>query len=228
MYISRSCLRPDASKKEKFWSSLENRYEIHRLVWSLFSDDSKKNRDFLYRQEETNRLPTFYVVSEHEPEDLKEIWQTKSMTYDPILHAEEILSFILRANPIVTKQDLAGKHHRHDVVMEAKTRLKEERITRDEWPSDAEIVQDEGFKWLEKKGQQNGFSIKEEFVRADGYMQQKFYKLDGKQLINISSIDFSGALTVIDPELFKNALFKGIGPAKGFGCGLMMVRRTLT
>lgn len=227
MYISRSCLMPSASKNNIFWSSLGNSYEIHRLVWSLFSVDPDKNRDFLYRQEETSGLPIFYTVSEREPENQEGIWQTKSMPYNPVLREGDCLSFILRVNPIVTKQDLDGTHHRHDVIMEAKTKLKEEGVPRDKWPSDAEIVQDEGFKWLEKKGQQNGFSIEENFVRADGYIQQKFYKPNRKQLVNISTIDFNGILTVTDPELFKNALFKGIGPAKGFGCGLMMVQRTV-
>jgi hypothetical protein len=32
--------------------------------------------------------------------------------------------------------------------------------------------------------------------------------------------------TVIDPAIFiDKCLFDGIGPAKGFGCGLMLVRR---
>ena len=40
-----------------------------------------------------------------------------------------------------------------------------------------------------------------------------------------SSVDFEGEIEVTDTELFTKALFDGIGPAKGFGCGLMLVRR---
>lgn len=40
-----------------------------------------------------------------------------------------------------------------------------------------------------------------------------------------SSVDFEGEIEVVDTELFTKALFDGIGPAKGFGCGLMLVRR---
>jgi CRISPR system Cascade subunit CasE len=40
-----------------------------------------------------------------------------------------------------------------------------------------------------------------------------------------SSVDFEGEVEVTDAELFSKALFDGIGPAKGFGCGLMLVRR---
>ncbi|MCI0724558.1 MAG: type I-E CRISPR-associated protein Cas6/Cse3/CasE [Acidobacteria bacterium] len=38
-------------------------------------------------------------------------------------------------------------------------------------------------------------------------------------------MDFSGMLFVINPKAFAVALHKGIGPAKAFGCGLMLVRR---
>ena len=43
--------------------------------------------------------------------------------------------------------------------------------------------------------------------------------------MNWSALDFSGELTVIDPAAFIVALSKGIGPAKAFGCGLLLVRR---
>ncbi|MBW2329897.1 MAG: type I-E CRISPR-associated protein Cas6/Cse3/CasE [Deltaproteobacteria bacterium] len=32
-------------------------------------------------------------------------------------------------------------------------------------------------------------------------------------------------LTVTEPDAFKGVLQFGIGPAKAFGCGLMLVRR---
>ncbi|MEA2080768.1 MAG: type I-E CRISPR-associated protein Cas6/Cse3/CasE [Pseudomonadota bacterium] len=48
--------------------------------------------------------------------------------------------------------------------------------------------------------------------------------LTGGKEINFSTLDYSGLLTVTDPELFKAALFQGIGPAKAFGCGLLLVR----
>jgi len=49
------------------------------------------------------------------------------------------------------------------------------------------------------------------------------YKKQGR--ITFSTLDFSGILGVTDPGQFRNTLFNGIGPAKGFGCGLMMVKR---
>jgi len=40
-----------------------------------------------------------------------------------------------------------------------------------------------------------------------------------------STVDFQGILTVTDPELFRKALYEGLGKSKAFGCGLMLVRR---
>jgi len=56
---------------------------------------------------------------------------------------------------------------------------------------------------------------------VDGYAQHR-----GKRgQISISTVDFAGQLTVTDPVALKQALFDGIGHAKAFGCGLLLVRR---
>jgi len=226
MYMSKIKLQPDASENKDFWQSLGNTYQIHNLLWSLFADDPERKRDFLYRYEKSENLPTFYCVSERIPEDGSGVWQIESKRYEPVLKIEQRLSFSLCANPIRTKRDDDKKQHRHDVVMNGKNQLKEEGTPREKWPSEAEIVQKHGFEWLARKGEQYGFRVREQEVRADGYRQERFYKAKGKHQVNISTIDFTGLLTVTDPELFKDALYGGIGPAKGFGCGLMMVRRT--
>ena len=89
----------------------------------------------------------------------------------------------------------------------------------------AEIMQQAGFEWLAQKGEATGFSICAEDIRADGYLQHRFEKTKGNYEIRISTLDFTGLLTVTDPDLFVRALFYGIGPAKGFGCGMMMIKR---
>jgi CRISPR system Cascade subunit CasE len=225
MYMSRIKLQPDASENKDFWKSLDNTYHIHDLIWSFFADNPNRNRDFLYRYEKSENFPTFYCVSERIPEDISGVWKIESQRYEPILQVEQRLSFSLCANPIRTKRDDDKKQHRHDVVMNAKNQLKEEGIPREKWPLEAEIVQKHGFEWLARKGEQYGFRVREQEVRADGYHQEQFYKAKGKHQVNISTIDFTGLLTVTDLERFKDALYGGIGSAKGFGCGLMMVRR---
>jgi len=64
-----------------------------------------------------------------------------------------------------------------------------------------------------------------ETVRVDGYQQQSGRKKSSNKAIRHSTLDFTGTLSVVEPEKFIQALYKGIGPAKAFGCGLMLVRR---
>ena len=42
--------------------------------------------------------------------------------------------------------------------------------------------------------------------------------------IALSTLDFEGELIVTKPEILLPALLNGIGPAKSFGCGLLLVR----
>lgn len=86
--------------------------------------------------------------------------------------------------------------------------------------------------WLKNKGVRNGFELvhdesmngrKRLQFQAEGYRWHAMPK-KGRDA-GFSSVDFDGELQVTDPELFQTMLFNGIGPAKAFGCGLMMVRR---
>ena len=59
-------------------------------------------------------------------------------------------------------------------------------------------------------------------LRVDGH---RVHRKLGRHGIVVSTLDFEGELRVTDPEAFLSALSNGIGPAKAFGCGLMLVRR---
>jgi len=224
VYLSRIRLRPDAAEKREFWQMMGSEYQAHHMVWDLFTDGPERERDFLYRVEDIGGLPTIYAVGRREPVNRGGMWTIETKSYDPILSRGQRLAFVLRANPVRTKCDEKGKHHRHDVVMETKTLLKQQGRPQEEWPPEPEIVGQAGFAWLATRGEANGFVVAEGDVRADGYTQRRFRKRKGRHEISLSTIDYTGILTVTDPEKFKAALYTGIGPAKGFGCGMMMVR----
>lgn len=228
-------------------------YQAHRLVWNIFADSPDRRRDFLYRHETVNGWPTFYAVSEREPQDATGLWEIDMKPYEPKLAKRDRLAFMLRANPVrLAKQerstdeveawlksrgerglpikDPTKKRIRHDVVMEAKTRIGFKDLPPDKRPHLATLIQEAGIEWLKEKGNENGFFIDDDSVhpsvRADGYCQHRLYKGKGEKFIEFSTIEFNGILTVTDPAKFtKECLFTGIGPAKGFGCGLMLVRR---
>ena len=202
-------------------------YSIHKMIWSLFENSTSRKRDFIYRIERQRGLPQVFIVSDQKPEGKDDFWQIQTKPYEPKLRVDQRLSFILRANPIRTKTDEEGRHHRHDVIMEGKNKLNKNGVPRKNWPLRVNLVQKEGFSWLAARAEKHGFSIKETEVRVDGYQQHRFHKSKQAKPVSISSLEFSGVLTVTNPEVFLETLYHGIGPAKGFGFGMIMVKRIL-
>ena len=230
MYFSLIRLRRDVSSRDAAVLTRGCGYQMHKLVWNLFSDGPNRRRDFLYRFEKVKRLPTFYTVSERKPVDTSSVWNIKTKSYEPKISRGDRLSFTIRINPIRSKRDENGRQHRHDLVMEAKKQMSFKEMLQDERPYVATIVQDAGLAWIKAREKEHGFFVEgnkdKPEVRADGYRQHKLFKGKRTQPVTFSTLDCNGLLTVTDPDTFvKKTLFNGIGPAKAFGCGLMMVRR---
>lgn len=61
-------------------------------------------------------------------------------------------------------------------------------------------------------------------LRVDGYRQHRIERR-GQAPISLSTVDLSGTLSVTDAERFNRALLAGVGRAKAFGCGRLLVRR---
>ncbi|MDO9538583.1 MAG: type I-E CRISPR-associated protein Cas6/Cse3/CasE [Methanocalculus sp.] len=214
MYLSRAILRPDSISREEVFRLLKGEYGIHAMIWELFADSPNRFRDFLYRFETDGGLPRIYTVSERTPAGDTDIWNIDTKIYDPNITEGQILRFSLRANPVITRHGENDKHQRHDVVMDYKMQ-KRKMVT------NAEAVQEAGAAWISSRGERLGFSV--ESVIAGGYRRRTFQKTNGSE-VTIATLDFDGVLTVSDPEILKQSLYSGIGPAKGFGCGLMLVK----
>lgn len=221
MYFSRITLQDDAKRSLDFWRVFQSSYILHQSIWRLFGDRADRKRDFLYRLEQNKSRPIIYTVSAREPSGTQNLWHVEAKRYEPKINPGARLAFMLRTNPIRAKRDEENKQHRHDVVMEAKTRLKEQGVKKPV----SQIIQEEGFNWFSSHAEKCGFIVKPEDVRADGYQQHRFLKGKGGKQVSLSTLDFNGVLTVADSKLFLETLYKGIGPAKAFGCGLMLVRR---
>ncbi|ARU32448.1 type I-E CRISPR-associated protein Cas6/Cse3/CasE [Sulfuriferula sp. AH1] len=206
-------------------------YAEHQLLWRFFPSVEDQARDFIFRRHDVDQIPRFYVVSKRPPIAFSNAWKIQSKDYAPQLAEDQRLSFQLRVNPVITKKNSAGKSQRHDVVMQAKKQLLAEHgfgndAKWKEWqdgdnkPLLYEIVQKTCIEWLQSRAGNNGFTIITASV--DAYQQNKA----GERDIRFSTVDFSGELIVTNPELFQQVLFNGLGHAKAFGCGLMLVRRS--
>lgn len=203
-------------------------YAEHQWLWRFLPAPPGTARSFLFRRRDVDGLPRFYVVSEREPVSPSIHWHVTVKPYAPTLGAGDVLAFELRANPVVTSRNDEGKAVRHDVVMQEKTRLLRERglAKWSDWatpdrPALPELVQRTGTAWLQSRCQRLGFALQDEAtLRVEGYEQHR-----GKGgALRVSTVDFSGHLRVVDPVTLQQALFSGIGHAKAFGCGLLLVR----
>ncbi len=214
--ISQVRLAPDAATSPRFWRGLGDPYRIHTGIWDLFADGTNRPRDFLYRADFDRGRPEVVTVSARSPADQAGVWEIQTKPYAPRLHEGQRLLFRVRVNPVVTKRDAQGKQHRHDVVMDAKSRGAGETT--------AELAQREGEAWLAARGPRHGFAPIPGTVVAEQYQSLRFGKPREAGAVTISTLDLQGMLTVTDPAAFAALLVQGLGPAKGFGCGLMLVR----
>jgi len=202
-------------------------YQDHKWLWTFFPAESGTARDYLFRRLDAEATSRFYVVSQRAPVIPDSSWRVRSRDYAPKVQAGDRLRFDLRANPVVT-HDADGKRKRHDVVMQAKKDLLAERGLKawNQWQGDGkpplyQLVHQACAAWLAARATRSGFVIEEDSLSVDGYIQHR-----GKhKQIQFSTVDFAGELTVTDPGLFGTALITGIGHAKAFGCGLLLVRR---
>ncbi len=218
MYLSRISLDEASVPTPELLAAVRTEYGLHQAIWSLFADRIDRRRDFLYHVETRQGPPAVLALSVRRPAPSGTIWRVATKEYSPSLRSGSRLAFLLRANPVRTRD---GK--RHDVVMEEKRRLHRDGTPPDCRPTESELVQEAGSAWLQRRAEGLGFRLIA--VRADGYRQLELGRTGPKQ-IRLCTIDYSGTLEVTDPDLFlRRALYEGVGPAKGFGCGLMLLRR---
>lgn len=199
-------------------------YGAHQLIWSFFS--GAQNRDFLFRVEQGGPGFQAFTLSRREPRADSEIWNIQTKEFDPQLRKGELLHFSIRVNPVIRASSGPGRGKRHDVVMHAKTHADPHDRAR----TTTSLIQRCGAEWLEKRSLLHGFSLigegePAESVIASQYMRRPMRKAGSSAPIVVTTLNLSGRLRIEDVTTFRKTLFEGLGPAKGFGCGLMMIKR---
>lgn len=195
----------------------------HRLVWTLFPAPDGHKRDFLWRAEGAGR---FMVLSARPPQANDLFHQPlESKEFAPSLSPGDQLAFVLRVNatrdrPTSKLQD--GRHRRVDVLMHAL-----HAVPRDERAVKRfALAGREGENWLSRQGTRNGFDLNsfqlEDYSTVPLPARRSAHTRHGA---NFGIFDMSGVLTVNEPKTFINRLYAGFGRARGFGCGLMLIRR---
>ena len=225
MYFSRITFNNQVSSQQLAETLCRNHYQEHQMLWQLFDGFPDAKRDFLYRRVIEHGHPKYYLLSKKVPVDQTGIWNIDPpKVYDPCLLEGQKLFFMLRVNPVITVTGQDGRQHRHDVVMHEKKRLGYKQILTKDRPPVQELIQQSCISWLTARMDINGFSIIPEQVSVEGYQQHQCSIKKRQNSIRYSTVDFQGILSVTDIDLFRKALYSGIGKSKAFGCGLLLIK----
>lgn len=210
----------------------------HRMMWSLFPDHEstpQAGRPFLWREEQRGR---FIMLSGRQPSSNSLLEVAETRAFSPSLTAGEKLNFRMRANPTIDRRVAGRRSIRSDIIMDAikavpKKGRAEPRKRELGWceGSDGQALPMKAPReWLDRQGECKGFAI--EAAAALSYQvlrvphnNRGVSKGRHTSLMTFGIIDFEGMLKVEDPEKFLDAVRGGIGRAKAFGCGLMLIRR---
>ncbi len=224
MYLSKLTLNLRSRLVQK---ELANRYELHRTLTRAFSAHMAEEERILFRLEEGDHTAgaVLLVQSSTIPDwpllpERYLLFDAEVKSYSPRIHPGQVLIFRLLANP--TKRINA-------YPAEGTTERESKRVRL--------LKEEEHFDWLDRKAAANGFHLLG--VRSArqpdviGYSRKKHTSLTADkesqekpvQKITLQAVQFDGILEVTDPEAVISAVRKGIGPAKGFGFGLLSLAR---
>ena len=183
-------------------------YEHHKFICDTFQH-KRGVRDVQFVVQDKK----YYVVSPNQPviKDSSEV-KIKSTAYNPEFEEGCSLRFDVRLDA-ETRVDTTRK----SIVTAYKERLGEGHGLR--WNT---LMHDAAADWLRRNSKKYGFRVRDFFI--NGHHHYNFKKTTGEPVI-FDSLDIRGVLEVSGPAVFVNTLHQGIGKARVYGCGLMLVAR---
>lgn len=185
---------------------IRDTYDWHQRVWQAFGGRDGATRDFLVRVDRKEEAYRVLILSRSVPS--KPDWCPTDCFGTKIIpdhyFAHTHYRFSLLANP--TK-----KIRTNNADGSRKKNGRRVPLTRRE-----DLIV-----WLERKAAGGGFTVDSGTLRTVPRGREYFHKSDTHGLHN--AIEFQGTLTVSDASLFRATVAAGIGSAKAFGFGLLVL-----
>ena len=185
---------------------IRNTYDWHQRVWQAFGAREGEARDFLIRVDRKEEAYRVIILSRSVPK--KPDWcptdcfGTKTIPDDYFQYAR--YRFSLLANP--TKKLRVNNPDG--------TRKKNGRRT-------PIIKREELIAWLQRKAKSGGFFVDSASMRTLPRGREFFHKPGAHGTHN--AVEFQGELVVHDATQFRATVVAGIGSAKAFGFGLLII-----
>lgn len=203
-YITRMTL----DKAEAVRKRLIGLYEWHKVAWQLFPGKPENQRDFLSRLDSKEHGFRFTVLSESKPQRPDwyptDLWESREVPENFYKQKQYLFQLIANPTKTLSKRDPKGNKKENGSHY-------------------AIVKKEELYNWFLQKGDQNGFCILEEpSLDISPPVFNRFAK--GRDEGTIIGVEFKGGLKVTDYGKFINAAKKGIGRARGFGFGMLVLR----
>lgn len=185
---------------------LRDSYDWHQHAWECFPGRPKDARDFLTRLDEKTEGFRLLIVSPHEPTRPDwcpaDNWRSRSIPEG--YFGRTRYAFQLRANPTkkVTALNPDGSPKKNSRRVPLRTR-------------------EELLAWLQRKAGQSGFRVNLETAQTIPQGPERFSKAGARG--THTAVEFRGVLEVTDPAAFHATFTRGIGSAKAFGFGLLVI-----
>jgi CRISPR system Cascade subunit CasE len=193
---------------------IRDTYDWHQRVWQAFGGRDGAPREFLTRVDQIDDVYRLLVVSQSLPS--KPDWcptdcfQTKPMPDAFFTHTG--YRFSLLANP--TKKIVDPS--------KAKVIRPDGRLERNKNSKRVPLIRREDLlAWLGRKAEAGGFAVQLDAVRTIPRGREYFFK-PGARGVHYAT-EFQGALQVTDAARFRETFARGIGSAKAFGFGLLVL-----
>lgn len=189
-------------KREGLPKGLIDSYAWHIAAWQAFPGKPNDARDFLTRVDRTGDGYRLILLSQTAP-TVPDWWEAKSWgtkEISPAYFGHSRYMFQLRANATKTFS-ATGLRSGISCPLE---------LT----------------EWLDRKGANGGFIVEQGTLQVIPGGMDSFVR-QGKRGFH-SIADFKGILKVTNKELFYQSVMQGVGRAKGFGCGMLMVVPLIT
>lgn len=195
-----------------FSVGLLDNYSWHKALWSCFPMDPTANRDFLTRIDTLESGFRAWILSIKKPVCPSwcqpDLFQIKSVSDGFLEH--RFYNFDLKANP--TKRMRLNKQEANQRLGQRIPLVKKEDL----------------MLWMTRKAEHSGFQLIHPETLEIGPSVEHFFKKEGNKASETvygvhSCVHFRGTLEVVDKEKFKIAYCHGLGSAKSFGYGLLLL-----
>lgn len=209
-FLTQALVGHEVIAKHRIW----DQGDWHRLVWLAFNPIQGDHgpRGFLYSVEETSDGVKVLILSDDIPTRPDWCpasgWTTKAVPEGFLSHSRYVFGLTACATQITT---IEGHKKRVSVAR---------RLTPEDDP------QERLLDWLERKGANGGFRIIRSKTSASPLDIQNFATTK-MQNITFQYARFTGVMDITDHQLFTTTFNTGIGRAKSFGAGLLLLKPIL-